>query len=278
MKNRLRVVVIVSSDPSDIYFANQLISNVNVVGVVIACNTVQKLKDSPFLGYLIRPLSLVKKIFVICMQRFYAFKAKKIAITGFGKESLKVISNNYLQIINVANGDSVNNGRYINKIKELKPDIIAVCGGPMLSDAVLSIPYKGLINLHGGLSQRYRGVWTTMWAIYNEEPEWVGYTVHYISKGVDTGDVIAQGRPIIEEADNHETLYVKVVILGASEVIKAIKNIEAGTSSAVSLLEKGKLYKSAEATPTVIRNAWNKIHSGLIKDYVNNPKKVELIK
>ncbi|MCZ6593928.1 MAG: formyl transferase [Bacteroidetes bacterium] len=108
--------------------------------------------------------------------------------------------------------NAINNIEYVKEIRNLKPDLITVCGCSILRDGILSIPPQGVINLHSGLSQVYRGTWTTLWAIYNKEPEYVGATVHYVSAGIDDGDIFYQGRPEIQEGDNPETLYTKELL------------------------------------------------------------------
>src|SRR5689334_19750475 len=51
----------------------------------------------------------------------------------------------------------------------LKPDIIAVFGTGLIRGPLLSAGRLGVINLHGGLSPRYRGSDCTFWALYNSE-------------------------------------------------------------------------------------------------------------
>ena len=116
-----------------------------------------------------------------------------------------------------------------------------------------------------------------MWAIYNEEPEFVGYTIHYITSGIDDGDIICQGRPTIIEDDNHETLYVKIVKLGTEAMTKVIHDIQNGTVRHYPLRLKGKLYLNSSVTPAIIKKTWRKIREGIIRDYVQHPKKIKLI-
>lgn len=271
MKNRLRVVVLVSSDISDIYFANQLIKRLHVVGVFIEN---QFIKDVTLSGrlvkvfkYFTRPETFIKKIKDEIYGRYYGKKARRIALEGFGADGIKIENNKGYELI-YTNGENLNEVYYADRIRELNPDVIAVCGTSVLKKPVLSIPVKGVLNLHGGLSQRYRGVWTTLWAIYNEEPEYVGATVHYVNEGVDTGDIIYQGRPEISEDDNHETLYVKVVELGTSLMIKAVNDIERNNIKSHRLKEKGELYLNKMVTPEIIRETWGKVNSGVIRDYL----------
>ncbi len=283
MNDRAKVVVIVSSDISDIYFANQLMKAVNVVGVVVetqhrASSTLEKFNK--LVRRLKNPVGLVRKLRSSSASKAYLDKAAKINYDGFGDEGLAVSEKDGVRIVHTEGVRDINAPRNVEIIRRMDPDIIAVCGASILKNPVIEIPRLGILNLHGGLSQQYRGVWTTMWAIYNSEPEYVGATVHHINKNIDEGDIIFQGRPEISPDDNHESLYVKVVKIGISLMVDAIKGIEDGTVKRHKLKKKGALYLSKRVTPDIIKKAWENIESGVIAEYLDNrnerDKKVKL--
>ena len=134
----------------------------------------------------------------------------------------------------------------------------------------MAVPSKGVLNLHGGLSQKYRGTYTTFWAVYNCEPEYIGATVHYVSEGIDDGNIIYQGRPKITAGDDPETLYVKVVKLGIEMMIKAIEDIQHDKIKGYEPERLGALYLDKMVTPAVYRKMWDNIHIGVIKEYLEN--------
>ena len=278
MKNP-RIVVLVSSDPSDLYFANQIVKHANVVGILVEqqhriMGTLNHVEG--VLRYLRSPLALARKLYAVGTRRYYARKAKKISRMGFGKEGYELNRAEDCPTVFVAEKETLNNPDYVNWMKDLQPDAIAVCGTAMLREPVLSItPYT--LNLHSGLSQKYRGTWTTLWPIYNQEPEYVGFTVHFVTAGIDDGDIIRQGRPVIHADDNHETLYVKVVKLGTMAVLNAIDDIRSNSIRRYPLEPKGKLYQRSMLTPAIIRSTWRKVEAGLIRKYVKCPKSVGLI-
>ena len=211
------------------------------------------------------------------IQMRYAKKARNIAQKGFGLECRRLFPLKKNQIIYTDGVRTINSSKYVNAIEELKPDIIALCGASIVKGPIIRIPPKGVLNLHGGLAQRYRGLWTTLWAIYNEEPEYVGYTVHYVAPGIDDGNVICQGRPDIHLDDNHESLYVKVVKSGTGDVIKTIHKIQHGGVNSYPLEQRGKLYLSSMVTPDVIKMTWQKVKAGVVREYAQNPREVKLI-
>ncbi len=269
----LRVVVIVSPDISDIYFANRLIKELNVVGVFVErqesypTDALSRLTRG--LRYLKSPSAFAGRLKEELYGKGLRKRAEAINLAGFGEEGLDIKREALNgELIYTEGCNDINNEAYIKKLRALAPDVVAVCGASILRKPILDVAPMGTLNLHGGLSQWYRGVWTTLWAVYNEEPQYVGATVHYVSSGIDDGRIIHQGRPIIEAADDHESLYVKVVKLGTGLMIRSIKEIEAGTVKGRSLRKKGRLYLKKNLTPDVLRDVWRKVDGGLIRRYV----------
>lgn len=275
-----RVVVLVSEDISDIYFANRILKRANVVGVVVEG---QNAAGEPLLSKGLRYLKDPKLISGRVKEGLYGKKDRELAYRinyeGFGEDGVRLDAGAGIKVIRTEGVRAINAPEYVEEIKGLKPDVIAVCGTSILKKEIIAIPPKGVVNLHGGLAQWYRGVWTTLWAVYNREPEYVGATVHFISEGVDDGDVIYQGRPVISEDDDQETLYVKVVKLGIGLMLKALGEIEDGTVKRHTLTQKGRLYLGRQVTPEVVRKTWKTVREGAIRDYLNGPaskKKIEI--
>ncbi len=268
-RKSLRVAVLVSTDPSDIYFANVLAGALNVVGIVVESRAAVSVglakRIGKLAGYILRPLELKRRVNQRLIMKRHAEKVERIVEEGFGQKGREIITDKRIGKIEVTD---ISSPETVDFLKEVRPDVIAVCGTSILRGPVLNLAPHGVLNLHGGLSQYYRGLWTTLWAVYNEEPWYVGCTVHYVSSGIDDGDIIYQGRPEIEEHDNHETLYVKVVKLGTRLMIRAIEDIESGTARSFPLEKKGRLYTQKMVTPEIIDSTWKKVESGVIREYV----------
>ena len=83
-----------------------------------------------------------------------------------------------------------NNEEFINKIKDLKPDVICVVAyGKILPKDILEIPKYGCINVHASLLPKYRGAAPIQWAVINGEKT-TGVTTMYMDEGMDTGDML----------------------------------------------------------------------------------------
>ena len=94
---------------------------------------------------------------------------------------------------------------------------------------------------------------------------------------MEDGDVIDQGRPKSSAGDNHESLYVKVVQLGTEAMISAIEDIGADNLRSYPLKQPGQLYLSSKVTPAVVAETWEKVKAGVIRNYAENPQKIQLI-
>ena len=105
----------------------------------------------------------------------------------------------------------INDRRVVELAERLGPDLIAVFGTSLIRGPLLGMGRLGIVNLHGGLSPEYRGADCTFWALYNGEPEKVGCTIHFIDRGIDTGNLIAHVSPEVKPGDDELTLFWRAV-------------------------------------------------------------------
>lgn len=116
----------------------------------------------------------------------------------------------------------------IEKIKELKPDILISCAfGQILNEEILNIAPHGVINVHASLLPKYRGAAPVNWAILNNENE-TGITIMKTELGLDTGPVILQEKCKIDINETSLDLTKKLSILGAKALLKTLELIKDG--------------------------------------------------
>jgi methionyl-tRNA formyltransferase len=138
----------------------------------------------------------------------------------------------------------------IESIKYLEPDILITCGAPILKQEVIDTARVAALNIHFGIAPFYRGNNTLFWALYHNDFEKVGGSIHYLSKGIDDGNLLACVYPRLEKNDDDVTVTVKTVKListAALEVIQRIKqadNIPAGQGQT----EKGANFRLKDKT------------------------------
>ena len=116
-------------------------------------------------------------------------------------------------------------GEFMQKIKAMGIDLaVVVAFGEILSDEFLATFPKGCINLHFSLLPRWRGPAPVLSAILNGD-RMAGVTTMYVSRKVDTGDIIYQQEVPIDTIDNTATLEGKLAQLGAKLLVKTITDI-----------------------------------------------------
>ncbi len=163
----------------------------------------------------------------------------------------------------------INTPHFSSFLKDLGPDIIAVLGSSVISPDIIAIPSAGMINLHSGLSPYYRGTWSYGWPIVNNEPEYIGATVHYVDPGIDSGDIIYQTRPVFNDGDDLNAIFLKVISEGIELVLDAIADIIGkGVAAAFKQpKETGKLYRVSDLNADAARLCISNLQGGSIGRY-----------
>lgn len=146
-------------------------------------------------------------------NRFFASVARKAAELG----------------IPVFAPEDVNHPIWVNRIRDLAPDIIfSFYYRNLISDNILSLAPKGAYNLHGSLLPRYRGRAPANWVLVNGETE-TGVTLHKMTAKADAGDIVAQQKVMIDNQDTALTLHGKLrdaTLSLLTEWLPAIKRSE----------------------------------------------------
>jgi methionyl-tRNA formyltransferase len=256
MKNKLeKVVILTANRPRHLYYAQTLYESLdNVLGVFLEDKKVQeKVRDT-----LSEKSEFVKKHLDDFSKKEKAFFQVNLNIP---KEKLF-----YSHDINK---DS-------EKINNLNPDIVTVFGTTLLKEPLIG-DHKTIVNLHLGLSPYYRGNGTNLFAFYNNEPEYIGATIHFLNKKIDAGRIISQVRPDIDPLeDTINTVNCKAIKKGIEEVIRVVRRIQekGKVPSYIQDTKIGRIYYNRDFTEEVCKKAYKNVAKGLILNY--KPKKVEI--
>lgn len=106
----------------------------------------------------------------------------------------------------------------------LEVDVVVVFGAsyvkPPLVDLLIE---KQAVNIHMGISPQYRGSSTNFWALCDGHPEFVGATIHRLSRGLDSGDILFHALPA---AGAHDPFALGMLAVRAAHrgLIRKIQN------------------------------------------------------
>ena len=121
-------------------------------------------------------------------------------------------------------------GTVAAQLQALAPDcLVVVAYGRILPQAILDVPPKGCINIHGSLLPKYRGAAPIQWSVINGEAV-TGVTSMYMDAGMDTGDIIDTITTPIGENETAGELFERLAPLGAELLGRTLHAIENGTA------------------------------------------------
>ena len=124
--------------------------------------------------------------------------------------------------------DSVNDEACKILLQQLQPDIIIVNGTRIISKKILQSSNAVFINMHVGITPRYRGSHGGYWALQNNDIANFGTTLHLVDTGVDTGAVIRNVFTQPGKQDNFTTYPVLQVAIGIAAFKALLPDILSG--------------------------------------------------
>ena len=117
----------------------------------------------------------------------------------------------------------------LETLRALAPDVqVVVAYGQILPRAVIDVPLRGTVNVHGSLLPRYRGAAPIQWAIVNGEAK-TGVTTMLIDEGLDTGPTLLARSTPIDPEETAPELEARLSGLGAAVLIETLAGMAAGT-------------------------------------------------
>lgn len=107
----------------------------------------------------------------------------------------------------------------------LSSDIYIVFGASYIKGWLVDfLVANQALNIHMGISPYYRGSSCNFWALYDYNPAYVGATIHMLSKGLDSGDMLFHCLPNLIEADSAFDFTMRSVSAAHFGLCRSIKN------------------------------------------------------
>ena len=137
----------------------------------------------------------------------------------------KIASDSSVPLIGTAD---INGSQAMQALRAWGPDLlVSVNVNQRIGTEMIGVPPHGVINVHGGLLPKNRGLFPYFWALANGDKE-TGATVHWVDADFDTGPVLLQQSIPIEPQDTVFSVAVSTAAIGAELTVRAIRLIEQG--------------------------------------------------
>ncbi len=170
----------------------------------------------------------------------------------------------------------LNSDATVDLLRGEKVDVGVVYGTGLIKSPLIDAFAGRLINMHLGLSPYYRGTATNFYPLLNDEPEFVGATVHWIDSGIDAGPIIHHARPTITADDMPHTVGCKAIEAGIQEVLQTLDEFRAGRVESVAQWSAPdpKLYFRKDYHPSQVARLYELIDAGLFPRYAAREHRV----
>jgi methionyl-tRNA formyltransferase len=149
-----------------------------------------------------------------------------------------------------------NAAAFVEEMRGLAPDFFMAVGYMLLlKPPVLGIPRVVAANFHASLLPAYRGKHPVFWALRGGEP-WCGLTVHEMSAGLDTGDILFQVRVPTKTDDSVSALYQRIMDASVPLVPALVQAVTTGHLQRTRQAEDGASYHGG-TTEDDFRITWS---------------------
>lgn len=117
---------------------------------------------------------------------------------------------------------------FLAAVRHWQPEIgVVVAYGHLLRREILSLPSRGMINVHASLLPRLRGAAPINWSILRGDAE-TGITIMRMEQGMDTGAILHQSATPIGPEESVGTLAGRLAALGADTLVESLALMRLG--------------------------------------------------
>jgi methionyl-tRNA formyltransferase len=134
---------------------------------------------------------------------------------------------------------------FVREMQGLRPDLFVAVGYMLLlKSGLLAVPRVVAANFHASLLPAYRGKHPVFWALRNGEA-WCGLTIHEMSAGLDTGDILFQVRVPTRQDDSVSILYDRIMTASVPLVPELVLAVASGNVRRTPQASDGASYHGA---------------------------------
>ncbi len=166
-------------------------------------------------------------------------------------------------------------------VQKIKPDIVFTCGVGLIKDPVFSELPDIKINLHSGITPKYKGSAGNFWPFYFLEPNWAGTTFHFLSSTLDMGNIIHQTVPELSYGDSIHEVACKAMVLACHDSLKIIDlYVKKGNITSVEQKFSGKMFLGSDFRPEHLRVIYDMFGDSVVDHFLDgriNPEPPNLI-
>lgn len=130
--------------------------------------------------------------------------------------------------VEVTESVDVNSEEFLSHLREKGVSfIVSISGTQLYRKKLRQQTEHGIVNCHGALLPKYRGLMPSFWTLANGESEG-GTSVHFVDAKLDNGPIVVQKKYRIHPHDTLEEVMARSKDLAAEAIIECVRLVEAG--------------------------------------------------
>lgn len=243
----MRIVLIGGTHPRHLYYHNAIANNYNVVGALLESR--EGMIPKPPEGTSERDAELFNR-------HFAARDAKEREY--FGEQSMPDVP------VGFTAKEELNAFANWDWLESLDADLVLVFGCHMIE---WKSDKNRIINLHLGLSPRYRGSATLFWPFYFLEPNFAGCTFHQIVDEPDAGDILHQCRPELKRGDTIHDVQCRAVVQATADMVHLLETFDAWKLKPQR--NTGKCFLTTDFIPQHLRMIYEAYDDNIVDAYLD---------
>jgi folate-dependent phosphoribosylglycinamide formyltransferase PurN len=194
----------------------------------------------------------------------------------FFGSSVEAVTDHEACLVRTVQHSELNTDETVRFLESAGVNSVAVFGTNLIRSPLLDRWPGRMVNMHLGLSPYYRGTATNFYPLLNEEPQYVGATIHLLDAGIDSGPILGHARPTIVAEDMPHTIGCKAIIAGIEKMIAVLRDLDRGHIAPVPQWDvpNPRVYLRKDYHPRQVVDLYRKLDAGLIPRYVRRAKAV----
>jgi folate-dependent phosphoribosylglycinamide formyltransferase PurN len=223
----MKIVILTTHTPHHVLFVNKINAEFPIHSIY--------LQEKPFpykemfLKHIARNRGVLGKIKAIILSPYIQFRFLDRRMIKFEIEHCyKEYPSTYPVIANIRKVYDINDQDVVTEIEKLNPDVIIDFGTGIIKPAIIRIPKLGVFNVHRGILPQHRGWDSDLWAIYFGKYDLLGPTIHFITEGLDMGDIVTQDNYFIKKTDKLYEYRYRATVIAIELTLQVLRKLQKG--------------------------------------------------
>lgn len=126
---------------------------------------------------------------------------------------------------------NVNDAPFLDRLRAIGTDVIVSVSCPQIfKRALIKLPSRGCLNVHGSILPEYRGVMPSFWMLANGEKR-AGVSIFFVNEDIDAGELCGQRIFDIRPDESLDEFVRRSKAVAGELLLDVLRAVESGTAS-----------------------------------------------